>query len=138
MTEETSTNEVQVHEESTVTVPEPPSEPSETSVKVAEPSVAETVVEPLKPKRKRSEAQVNALVNARKNKASKHKTLKKPVKIERGKFENSEEIVFSWPKEVAKVSLLAGLGLVSVFVQQKFAQNQMTPASVVATEVNLR
>jgi hypothetical protein len=108
-----------------VDVPEVSVNTPEVSIDVQETTVVQTAVEPVKKKRKRTEAQVNALANARKNKAAKHKILKKGVKIERGKDQTSEDSSFSWPKEVAKVSCLAALGLASVFVQQRFAQNQI-------------
>ena len=132
ITEATQPEEVDVQSapETSVNVQETTVNVQETTANVPEPSV----VEPVKKKRKRTEAQVNALANARKSKQNKHKILKKGVKIERGKDKNSEEGDFSWPKEIAKASLLAGLGLASVFVQQRFAQNQI-PSVIVATEV---
>jgi hypothetical protein len=93
---------------------------------------AEPVPEPAAPvvvkkKRKRTQKQIDALANARKAKASKRKKLSKPVKVERKHTvditEDSDDN-FSWSKEVLKASLLASLGLASVFVQQKLAQKQ--------------
>jgi hypothetical protein len=77
-----------------------------------------------KKKRPRSEKQTKALEQARKSKAAKRQVLKKPVKIERNSSESEVDTTFSWPKEVAKVSCLAALGLASVYVQQTFAQKQ--------------
>ena len=100
-------------------VQEAPSEPVQ--VLPVEPVVV------VKKKRKRSQKQIDALEKARKSKAAKRKKLSRPVKIERKRStENSEatEDNFSWSKECLKASLLAGLGLASVFVQQKLAQKQ--------------
>jgi hypothetical protein len=79
-----------------------------------------------KKKRPRSEKQTKALEQARKTKAAKRQVLKKPVRIERNSTESEVDTSFSWPKEVAKVSCLAALGLASVYVQQTFAQKQQS------------
>jgi hypothetical protein len=104
---------------------------------VIEPTVTpvQTVIEPVqKKKRPRSEKQIKALENARKNKAAKRNN--KPVKVERNSSSSTEdpEYSFSWTKEIAKVSCLAALGLGSVFVQQQFAQNQKTQ-KVIAVDI---
>jgi hypothetical protein len=96
---------------------------------------AEEPVVVVKKKRKRTQKQIDSLEKARKSKAAKRKKLSKPVKIERKRsVENSEdsEDNFSWSKECLKASLLAGLGLASVFVQQKLAQK--TPVVAVPTK----
>jgi hypothetical protein len=100
--------------------------------------VVEEAVEPEPPvvpkkKRKRSEAQINALAAARKSKMSKmsSKKTKKPVKIERQSAE-SPSAEFSWTKEICKASILASLGLASIYVQQKCAQTP--PPEVVQVE----
>jgi hypothetical protein len=95
----------------------------------------EEVVEeaPVVPKKKRkcSEAQVKALAAARKSKMSKmSSSKKKPVKIERPYETPSAE--FSWTKEFCKASLLASLGLASIYVQQRCAQT--TPEVVQVEE----
>jgi hypothetical protein len=95
--------------------------------------VVEESVEPAvvpKKKRKRSEAQVNALAAARKSKMSKMSSKKKPVKIERQYETPSSD--FSWTKEICKASILASLGLASIYVQQKCAQT--VPPEVVHVE----
>jgi hypothetical protein len=96
--------------------------------------VVEEAVEPAvvpKKKRKRSEAQVNALAAARKSKMSKMSSKKKPVKIERQYETPSSD--FSWTKEICKASILASLGLASIYVQQKCAQT-IPPPEVVQVE----
>jgi hypothetical protein len=97
--------------------------------------VVEEAVEPAvvpKNKRKRSEAQVNALAAARKSKMSKmSSSKKKPVKIER-KYAETPISDFSWRKEICKASILASLGLASIYVQQKCAQTP--PPEVVQVE----
>ena len=108
------------------TTPEPVEEVAETVQPVAE-TVQVPVAEPVvvKKKRKRTQKQIDALTNARKAKANKRKKLNKPVKIERKRAAETSadtEGDFSWSKECLKASLLAGLGLASVFVQQKLAQ----------------
>jgi hypothetical protein len=97
---------------------------------VVEESVEPAVVQ--KKKRKRSEAQVNALAAARKSKMSKMSSKKKPVKIERQYAESPNE-EFSWAKEICKASILASLGLASIYVQQKCAQT-VPPPDVVQVE----
>jgi hypothetical protein len=98
---------------------------------VEEEAVVEPVVVPKK-KRKRSEAQVTALAAARKSKMSKMSSKKKPVKIER-QYEESASSEFSWTKEICKASILASLGLASIYVQQKCAQT-VPPPEVVQVE----
>ena len=100
--------------------------------------VVEEAVEPVEPpvvpkmKRKRSTAQVNALAAARKSKMSKMSAKKRPVKIER-QYEESASSEFSWTKEICKASILASLGLASIYVQQKCAQT-IPPPEVVQVE----
>jgi hypothetical protein len=99
-------------------------------------AVEEAVVVVPKKKRKRSEAQINALASARKSKLSKlskmSKKPKKPVKIER-QYAESPSAEFSWTKEICKASILASLGLASIYVQQKCAQT-VPPPEVVQVE----
>jgi hypothetical protein len=105
-------------------VPEPVAHTPEPVTVPAEP-VPEPAAPVVKQKRKRTQKQIDALANARKAKANKRKKLSKPVKIERKRaVETSADTEgdFSWSKECLKASLLAGLGLASVFVQQKLAQ----------------
>ena len=85
-----------------------------------------------KKKRKRSDAQVRALQNARQKKAKKSN---KPVKIERVFTEEVAESDFSWTKECKKVFFLGTLGLASVYVQQRYAQsNEPVAAAETSTE----
>jgi hypothetical protein len=121
--------------EDAVQQPEQP----EVIVQSTQPTVEPTVVAPVvvqKKKRPRSEKQIKALENARKNKAAKRNN--KPVKVERSSSSSTEdtEYSFSWKKEIAKVTCLAALGLGSVFVQQQFAQNQKVVAAVDVPSVN--
>ena len=101
-------------------------------------AVVEEEAEPVEPavvpkkKRKRSEAQVNSLAAARKSKLSKMSSKKKPVKIER-QYAESPSAEFSWTKEICKASILASLGLASIYVQQKCAQT-VPPPEVVQVE----
>jgi hypothetical protein len=124
MSEETDMDEVV----ETKPVEEAVEEP-EAVVEEVEP--VEPAVVPKKKKRKRSEAQVNALAAARKSKMSKMSSKKKPVKIERQYETPSSE--FSWTKEICKASILASLGLASIYLQQKCAQT-VPPPEVVQVE----
>jgi hypothetical protein len=112
-------------------VVEPVVEPVAEEVPVVAPVVTEPVV--VKKKRKRTVAQTEALAAARQSKANKRKKLSKPVKIERKANKKTEDsdLDFSWTKEIAKASLLATLGLASVFVQKNFAQKQQKAVEVV-------
>jgi hypothetical protein len=116
-TEETTQEENTEVTEEVVTPPEVVVTPE-----VPVPSVPTPVpTEPVqKKKRKRSEAQVRALQNARQKKAKK---ANKPVKIERVFSEEATESEFSWTKECKKVFFLGTLGLASVYVQQRYAQS---------------
>jgi hypothetical protein len=106
-------------------------EEPEAVVEKPEAIIEEVVVVPKK-KRKRSEAQINALASARKSKLSKmSKKPKKPVKIER-QYAETPISDFSWTKEICKASILASLGLASIYVQQKCAQTP--PPEVVQVE----
>jgi hypothetical protein len=127
-TEETTQQEenTQVTEED-----DTPPEVAVTPPDVPVPSVPTPVpTEPVqKKKRKRSDAQVRALQNARQKKAKK---ATKPVKIERVFSEEATESDFSWTKECKKVFFLGTLGLASVFVQQRYAQHEPVAAAEAA------
>jgi hypothetical protein len=132
MSEESSENVVQ--KQVTEEIVEVVVQPVEAIIEPTLPPV-QTVIEPAqKKKRPRSEKQIKALENARKNKAAKRNN--KPVKVERASSSSIEdpEYSFSWTKEIAKVSCLAALGLGTVFVQQQFAQNQKTQ-KVIAVDI---
>jgi hypothetical protein len=123
MDEVVETKPVEAVEEPAAVVEEPEA--------VVEEEAVEPAVVPKK-KRKRSEAQINALASARKSKLSKMSSKKKPVKIER-QYETPISD-FSWTKEICKASILASLGLASIYVQQKCAQTPPPPPEVVQVE----
>jgi hypothetical protein len=134
MNTEETTQQSEEKTEVTEEVATPP-EVAVTQPEVPVPSVPTPVpTEPVqKKKRKRSEAQVRALQNARQKKAKK---ANKPVKIERVFSEESTESEFSWTKECKKVFFLGTLGLASVFVQQRYAQSTEPVTAAAAAETS--